>query len=67
MGRGWQMSGTKKLATVTWTAEDVQSLRPDWTTDKCEEFLEDNERRIQDRLIELGWEVIETLLGEDEE
>lgn len=61
------MSGTKKLATVTWTAEDVQSLRPDWTTDKCEEFLEDNERRIQDRLIELGWEVIETLLGEDEE
>ena len=61
------MSGTKKLATVTWTAEDVQSLRPDWTTDKCEEFLEDNERRIQDRLIEIGWEVIETLLGEDEE
>lgn len=61
------MSGTKNFATVTWTAEDVQTLRPSWTTEKSEEFLENNARRIQDRLIELGWEVIETLLGEDEE
>jgi hypothetical protein len=61
------MSDTKKFATVTWTAEDIQTLRPDWTTERSEEFLEDNERRIQDRLTELGWEVIETLLGETEE
>jgi hypothetical protein len=59
------VSDDQNFATVTWTAYDVQSLRPDWTTEKCEEFLEDNGHRIQDRLIELGWEVIETLLGED--
>jgi hypothetical protein len=61
------MSDTKKFATVTWTAEDIQTLRPDWTTERSEEFLEDNERRIQDRLTELGWEVIENLLTEDTE
>ena len=61
------MSDSKNFATVTWTAYDVQSLKPDWAVEKCEEFLEDNARRIQDRLIELGWEVIEDLLTEDKE
>jgi hypothetical protein len=61
------VSGTKSFATVTWTAEDVQELRPAWNTEKCEEFLEDNARRIQDRLVQLGWEVIENLLTEDKE
>lgn len=51
-----------KYATVSWTAEDIQTLRPDWTPDQCEEWLESNQRYIQDRLVELGWEVIETLL-----
>jgi len=52
----------EKYATVTWTSEDVQTLRPTWTVEQCEEWLERNERYIQDRLVELGWEVIETLL-----
>ena len=61
------MSDYKNFATVNWTAYDVQSLKPDWDVEKCEEFLEGNARRIQDRMIELGWEVIETLLTEDKE
>lgn len=54
-----------KYATVTWTAEDVQTLRATWSLEQCEEFLQRNERRIQDRLVELGWEVIESLLDSD--
>jgi hypothetical protein len=61
------VSDNKNFATVTWTAYDVQSLRPSWTLEKAEEFLESNDRRIQDRLIELGWGVIEELITEDEE
>lgn len=49
-------------AKVVWRAEDVQSIKGDWSLEKCEEWLEDNERHISDRLIELGWEVIDTLL-----
>ena len=56
-------------AEVKWRAEDVYRLKPSWTLPKCEEWLQDNEHHIQERLIELGWDVIETLLsmeGDDE-
>ena len=56
-------------AKVIWRAEDVQHLKPSWTLPRCEEWLQDNENAIQERLIELGWDVIETLLsmeGDDE-
>lgn len=49
-------------ATVTWAPEDVQTLKPDWTLEQCEEWLEMNQKYVRDRLVELGWEVIETLL-----
>ena len=45
-----------------WRAEDVKQMKPEWTLKKCEEFLEDNEDRIQDRLTELGYEVIDSYL-----
>jgi hypothetical protein len=51
-----------EYAKVVWRAEDVQSIKSDWSLQKCEEWLQYNERRISDRLIELGWEVIDTLL-----
>jgi hypothetical protein len=41
----------------------LQTLRPDWSDEKCAEWLAQWESKIQDRLTELGWEVIETLLG----
>ena len=52
----------KTFASVTWAAADIKALRPKWSSKKCETFLEDNERRIQDRMIEAGWAAIETLL-----
>ena len=57
----------RTFADVRWMAGDVQSLRggKHWSRKKAEEFLERNENRIRDRLTELGFEVIETLLAEE--
>ena len=49
-------------AKVVWCPEDVQTLRPSWSLEQCEEWLDSNAGYIQARLIELGWEVIECLL-----
>ena len=52
----------EEYCTIGWRAEDVITKKPNWSIEKCEEWLEDNERRIQDRLTELGWEVLDSLL-----
>lgn len=52
----------KFYAVVRWTPSDVQSLRPGMTNDEAAEWLADNERYVRDRLIEIGWDVLETLL-----
>lgn len=52
-----------KYAKVEWTAEDVLTLRPDMSIEEAEEFLQTNQKYIQDRLVELGWDVIESLLS----
>ena len=56
------MARHTKYAKVVWTPDDIQTLRPEWTIARCEEFLSDSEGSIQDRTVELGWEVIECLL-----
>lgn len=55
----------EKFATVTWTAADVQTLAPSLSDEKAADWLHDNQTHIQNRLIELGWDVIETLLTTD--
>ena len=50
-------------AVVTWCAEDVQTLRPDWSLERCQQFIEDNLRNIQDRMIETGWDVLDDLVS----
>ena len=57
-------SGEVRYATVEWTAEDVQTLRPEMTQEQAEEFLANNEKHIQSRLVELGWDVLQDLIGE---
>ena len=56
------MAKNNTYAAVVWSAEDVKTLRPVWSTRRCEEFLARRERNIQDRVCELGWEVIQTML-----
>ncbi len=58
-------------ATISWRAEDVKALPrcANWSMPKCEEWLADNENHIQERLTELGWEVLDSLVmmeGDDE-
>lgn len=66
------MSEEVRYATVSWTMWDILSLTedPDTGATKISEeeaiiFLENNSKYIQDRLVELGWEVIETLMQQD--
>jgi len=54
-------------ASVTWRAEDVHYLKPSWTLPRCEEWLEDNEDNIKDRLTELGYEIMSALLSTEED
>jgi hypothetical protein len=53
----------EEYAKVVWRAEDVKSINGAWSLEKCEEWLQDNEDRIEERLIELGWEVMGALLS----
>lgn len=55
-----------KYAEVSWCAEDIKGLRPNWSKKRAEEFLANNENHLRDRMTELGWEVIETFLSMDE-
>jgi hypothetical protein len=50
----------EKFARVAWSAGDVQSLF-DVNDAEAVTFLQNNEKHIQDRLVELGWGVLETL------
>lgn len=54
--------GREFHATVSWCAGDIQTLRPNWSDEKCNEFLMDNEDYIQCAMIECGWTAIENLL-----
>ncbi len=56
------MSDRRKVI-ITWIADDVQAIRPSWSIEKCEEALADNANRLVDRSIELGWDVLDILIG----
>lgn len=53
-------------AEVRWTAQDVKTLRPKWSLSRCEEFLARNEKYLEERLTELGWECLSTYIAMDE-
>ena len=52
--------GKHLYAKVVWTTSDVQDLF-DVREEQAAEFLNNNERKIQDRIVELGWDVIDDL------
>lgn len=47
---------------IRWHAEDIQQLKPEWTLDQCQAFLDNNERILRDRLVEDGWGVIQSVI-----
>ena len=56
------MSDDARDFEIVWTSEDVNSLRPDWTDAQCLDWLCHNWRRIEERSVELGWEVMQDLM-----
>jgi hypothetical protein len=60
------MEEKTRYAQMWWSTEDVLELRPKWTEEQADEFLSNNQNRLRDRLIELGWEVINDLMEYEE-
>ena len=54
-----------EYARVVWTVEDAKQVAQECgyclTDEQAEEFLSCNERRLQDRLVELGYETLQFL------
>jgi hypothetical protein len=48
------------VAGFTW--KDVQSLKPEWTQEKCEEIFDRVTLALHERLVETGWEILEILI-----
>lgn len=53
----------RKVLQITWQAEDIQVLRPTWTLDQCEQWLDIHARRLQDQMISDTWDVIRDRLA----
>jgi hypothetical protein len=47
---------------IKWSWEDVQSLRPYLSQDECYEMLDRIAKGLHDRSVEIGWEIMETLI-----
>ena len=52
----------KPIAVINWCGADIKALKPDWSDERCISWLESYSRSLEERSIELGWEVIDVLL-----
>lgn len=52
----------KTFAEVSWTAEDIRTLRPRWSHKKAEEWLAANAKYIAEAMVQDGWQAIDELL-----
>lgn len=51
----------EKYVVTSWCPADVKELTG-WSDEKCQEMLFKVSNYMEDRLIELGWQVLEDLL-----
>jgi len=56
----------KGFAVVVWVPADIQSVRESWSEEKCADALLDLVDDLQDRAVESGWGVLDTLLPAEE-
>ena len=49
---------------ITWTSEDIKKLKPNWSLEKCEDFLETVGSDLEDSSISHGWDFLEMMLKE---
>ena len=50
------------FATIKWDTADIASVRPDWDAEKVEAAAHYASGRLEDRSVELGWDVLDGLL-----
>lgn len=55
---------SRRTITIEWSIEDIEGLEfaSSWNEEKCERYLDYIENALQDRSIELGWDIIDNLL-----
>jgi predicted fused transcriptional regulator/phosphomethylpyrimidine kinase len=54
-------------AVIVWQPEDVKAVRGGWSMERCVVELARIVDDIQDRSVERGWDVLETLLPPEED
>ena len=52
---------------ITWSLADVKSRQPQWSDDRCDEFLADVAKDIENAAISAGWEVIDSLICQEDD
>ena len=52
---------------ITWSLADIKSRQPQWSDDRCDEFLADVAKDIEDASIQAGWEVIDSLICQEDD
>lgn len=52
---------------IVWSLVDIKSRQPQWSDERCEEFLGDVAGTIEDMSIESGWEVIDSLICQEDD
>jgi hypothetical protein len=72
VAQSFHRRGRDNYAVARWSVDDVHEYRsdnemPEWTDDQASDFLAGAEGNIQDRMIEAGWEALETLIRMAEE
>lgn len=56
-----------QFATMSWGIEDIESLRPDWSEQRCVNFLKKYEHRLVNGMISRGRKVLSNILSEVEQ
>lgn len=50
------------FATIVWSLEDIKSIRPDWSDEKISAVAQMISRKLEERSVEEGWEILSNLL-----
>lgn len=51
------------FAETCWSVDDVLGKRPEWTDEQAKDWLAVHAGRIQDAMVEAGWEAMDALLS----
>ena len=49
---------------ITWSPEDIQSIRPDLSLEQCKKWLSIHAQRLRDEQVKDGLNSIESLLSD---